>query len=421
MKRNTRLLVVLALGSLVLAACAQGATAVLPTQTAPAPAAATATQALAASPAATAVPTVPAADAGALVGRYLLPGDTPAWLDLSPDGQAYWPDNYGTYTVSGNEIAFVDVYDCTEPGVYEWSLDGSALKLKKVEDLCTWRWRHSLGQLTRQPAVPYVQVEWLTHGQLFSSSAVDAQGNTYAVSQSAKTLTKYSPDGKLLATLGGPGTGDGQFVAPGGAAVDSQGNLYAADLGGVRIEKFDASGQYLTSFKPQAKPGPLGVAVDAQDNVYVTLNGPQDHYVEKWSPDGKLLAAWGSSGSGDGQFTATVKDTGPRGIAVDAQGNVYVTDPDNNRVQEFDANGKFLRSLTGNGDHEFLRPFSVGIDGTGTLYVADGAGQLFSFDEADKPVGLWLAPLGASPRFDAAGNLFMLIAGDVARTTLPQP
>jgi hypothetical protein len=315
MKRHACLFYLLALGSLVLAACGQAAV-VPPSQAATAPVTATAAPPQATSPAVTPVPTAPAADASGLVGRYVLPADPSRQLDLSPDGWAYRPDNYGTYTVTGDQITFVDVYDCTEPGVYRWSLDGDMLKLERVEDPCGWRWNFSLGLLAKQPAAPYVEVEWLTHGLGFSTTAVDAQGNTYAVSQDSKTVTKLGPDGTVLATLGGPGTGDGQFVTPGGVAVDSLGNLYAADLGGVRIEKFDVSGEYMTSFKPQASPGPLGVAVDAQDNVYVALNGPQDHYVEKWSPEGTLLATWGSNGSGDGQFSAEQQGSGPRGIAA---------------------------------------------------------------------------------------------------------
>jgi sugar lactone lactonase YvrE len=426
MKHLTQLFAIFVLSSLLLAGCAQAATAVPSTQSAPATAAATATLAATpmpaptAGPPPTAAPTATAAGAASLVGHYLMPGPI-NWLDLSPDGHDYRPDGYGTYTVSGNQMTFVDARDCAEPGVYQWSLQADTLRFDKVEEPCATRGQSLLGNLTRLPALPYVQPEWLTHDQAFSSTAVDAQGNTYAASGDAKTITKYSPAGKLLATLGGPGTEDGQFVSMGGAAVDGQGNLYVADLGGVHIEKFDASGKYLTSFKPQAEPGPLGVAVDKQGNVYVALHGLQDHYVEKWSPDGKLLATWGNTGSGDGQFTATDQDSGPRGIAVGAQGHVYVTDPDANRVQEFDGDGKFLRSLTGNGDHQFLYPFSLGVDPGGTLYVQNDDGELFAFDATGKPAGLWRAPAGASVRFDAAGDLFMLIGGDIAKITLPQP
>ena len=408
---------------LVLAACGQAASpaaATLPALAAlpsplPAP---TDTQAPPASPTAS---TAPAAGASALAGRYYFADDPTRLFDLAPGGSAYWPDNYGTYTVSGNQVTFVDVWDCTKPGVYEWSLDGTTLKLKAVKDPCAMRHNHTFSWLAKQPSVPYVVVKRLTHGQEFSSFAVDKLGNLYATKQSTQTIEKYGPDGTLLATLGGPGTGDGLFVSLGADAADSQGNLYVADLGDARVEKFDASGKYVTSLKLQCVPGPLGVAVDRQDNVYVALNGHQDHYVEKWSADGKQLATWGSNGTGDGQFSAEGPGSGPRGITVDLQGNVYVTDPDNNRVQKFDANGQFLLSLMGNQNRGFAWPFGVSVDGTGHLYVLDGAGQLFEYDAVGTPLGLWLAPWASSARLDAAGSVFMIVAGDPAKIELPKP
>jgi DNA-binding beta-propeller fold protein YncE len=151
------------------------------------------------------------------------------------------------------------------------------------------------------------------------------------------------------------------------------------------------------------------------------LLGIQDHYVEKWSADGGQLATWGSRGMGDGQFRVAAPGSGPRGIAVDRQGNVYVTDPENNRVQKFDSNGQFLLSLTGCGEGDFLWPFSVAVDDMSNLYVLDGMGYLFKCDAAGKSLGRWLAPWSSSVRLDAAGNLFMIITGDVARIELPTP
>jgi sugar lactone lactonase YvrE len=421
MKHYRGLLCLVALGSLMLAACGQAASPAAATQ--PQPAAPTETQALPASPIPTVAPTAPAADASALVGRFFFAGDSERVLDLAPDGSAYWPDNYGSYTVSGNQVTFADSLDCTKPGSYEWLLDGTRLTLRPVADPCAMRANHAFTWLIKQPALPYVVVQRLTHGQELASLAVGPQGSLYATKQTTQTVEKYGPDGTPLATLGGPGTGNGQFVALGAAAVDSQGNLYVSDLGGLRILKFDTTGKHLTNLMLGSLegPGPLGLAVDRQDNLYVALNGHQDHYVEKWSADGKQLATWGSNGTGDGQFTAEAQFSGPRGITVDFQGNVYVTDPDNNRVQKFDSKGQFLFSLTGNEDHDFAWPFSVAVDGAGTLYVLDGAGQLFAYDAAGKPLGLWLAPWASTVRIDAAGSLFMIVAGDIAKIELPTP
>lgn len=411
MKRYRDLLCLIALGSLVLAACGGLAS--------PAPLA-TAIP----TPTDTPLPTAPPADASALVGYYSLAQNDQKLLALSPDGWAYWPDNVGAYTVSGDQITFVDVWDCTEPGVYEWALDGTKLKLKAVgQDPCETRYDKTLTWWVKQPNVPYAVVQRLTDGHDLGSLAVDPQGGLYATKGDSLTVEKYGPDGSLQATLGGPGTEDGQFVTLGAMAADSQGNLYVSDPEGLRVVKFDATGKYLANLVlgTLAGPGPLGIAVDSQDNVYIGLLGLQDHYVEKWSADGRQLLTWGSRGTGDGQFRFTGPSSGPRGIAVDRQGNVYVTDPENNRVQKFDANGQFLLSLTGCGEGAFWWPYSVAVDGPGNLYVLDGLGHLFKCAATGQFLGLWLAPWSSSVRLDAAGNLFMLVAGDIAKIELPTP
>ncbi len=73
--------------------------------------------------------------------------------------------------------------------------------------------------------------------------------------------------------------------------------------------------------------GPYGIAVDASGNVYVTDSG--NNRVQKFTSNGTFITKWGSQGSEDGQFS------GPDGIAVDANGNVYVVDRSNHRIQKF--------------------------------------------------------------------------------------
>lgn len=81
-----------------------------------------------------------------------------------------------------------------------------------------------------------------------------------------------------------------------------------------------------------------------------------------------LVASWGSRGVGNGEFG------GNRGIAVDGSGNVYVIEQNNNRVQKFDANGKFLKMWGSRGgrDGQFDKPIGIAADGSGNVYVIDG-------------------------------------------------
>jgi DNA-binding beta-propeller fold protein YncE len=143
------------------------------------------------------------------------------------------------------------------------------------------------------------------------------------------------------------GNNDGQFYFPRGVAVDqADGSVYVVDMGNHRIQKFDTSTNVLPQLllkiggglgpghasNPQAQePGqfrsPWGVAVDGQGDLYVTDTGNQR--VQKFDREGNFLTQWGGFGNQDGQFNF------PYGIAVDARGSVFVTDSANSRVQQF--------------------------------------------------------------------------------------
>jgi streptogramin lyase len=188
--------------------------------------------------------------------------------------------------------------------------------------------------------------------------AVDHQGNVYVSDASAHRVTVFGPDGKPAREIGGFGSAPGQFNEPHGVAVDAQGNLYVADTWNARIDKFDPSGKFLKSWgegKPDqsgrlltitdgteagnaAAPlgfyGPRGVAVDKQGNVYIADTGNKRIVVT--DGEGKFLYQWGSFGAGPGQFNE------PIGLTLDGQGNLYVADTWNSRVQVFgrDADGR---------------------------------------------------------------------------------
>ena len=86
-----------------------------------------------------------------------------------------------------------------------------------------------------------------------------------------------------------------------------------------------------------------------------------------YSPRVKFLRKWGMRGGGDGEFRW------PQGLGIDNEGNVYVSDRGNDRIQVFDPHGRFLRKWgsTGSGDGEFRWPQGLGIDSEGNVYVSD--------------------------------------------------
>jgi uncharacterized protein (TIGR03663 family) len=186
--------------------------------------------------------------------------------------------------------------------------------------------------------------------------AVDAQGNLYVADTSGHQIHVYGPDGQLIRSLGGFGGDLGQLYEPRGVAVDAQGNLYVADTWNARVVKFSPEGRPLSSWGSgdqelgdgrratitdgtqagnEASPlglfGPRGVAVDAQGNVYIADTGNKRIVVT--DAEGAFRYQFGYAGSEPGAFNE------PTGLAVDEQGNLYVADTWNGRVQVFAPDG----------------------------------------------------------------------------------
>ncbi len=110
---------------------------------------------------------------------------------------------------------------------------------------------------------------------------------------------------------------------------------------------------------------PKGIAIDSEDNIYVTDTG--NNCIQKFTSEGKFITKWGSEGAGDGEFN------NPEDVAIDREGNVYVADRKNYRIQKFTSEGEFITKWgsEGTGDGEFCYPRCVDTDSEGNVYVAD--------------------------------------------------
>ena len=230
--------------------------------------------------------------------------------------------------------------------------------------------------------------------------AVDGSANVYVADTDNNTIRKITSDGvvsTLAGTAGSSGSTDGigsaaLFNGPEGVAVDGSGNVYVADSGNHTIRKITSEGVVSTLAGAAKSRGrvdgtgsaarfnfPGGVAVGANGNVYVSDYA--NYSIRKITSDGVVstLAGTGSYGSADGTGSAAGFD--PTGVAVDAIGNVYVADYANSTIRKITDAG-VVTTLAGtarsNGSVDgigsaarFYYPQGVAVDGSGNVYVAD--------------------------------------------------
>ena len=243
----------------------------------------------------------------------------------------------------------------------------------------------SSGRAEAQPN-PYRTVEgWAkmpagrTWGSL-SAVEVDRDGQSIWVGERCGANTcagstldvvlKFDASGTLKTSFGA-----GMFVFPHGMFVDAEGNVWltdsrAKDGKGNQVFKFSPEGKVLLTLGKAGVAGdgpdvfnqPSDVAVSKTGEIFVADGHDEDSNarIVKFTKDGKFIKTWGKRGSKPGEF-----DT-PHALAFDSKGRLFVADRANNRIQIFDQEGKFLEEWK-----QWSRPSGIYIDANDVLYVAD--------------------------------------------------
>ena len=137
-------------------------------------------------------------------------------------------------------------------------------------------------------------------------------------------VVKFDKAGKFLLTWGTKGKGEGQFNLPHAVRIDSKGLVYVGDRENDRVQVFDQQGNFIRQFGGFA---PFGLFITPDDRLFAADG--RAHQVHRLTLDGKILETWGKRGPEPGNFFL------PHGIAVGADGAVYVTEIDGKRVQKF--------------------------------------------------------------------------------------
>ncbi|MDB5136688.1 MAG: Gliding motility-associated C-terminal protein, partial [Mucilaginibacter sp.] len=229
----------------------------------------------------------------------------------------------------------------------------------------------------------------------------DASGNIYVADAGNNQIKKITPGGivSVFAGTGAVGSANGagsiaSFNRPWGITMDTKGNIYVADAGNNKIRKITSSGFVSTIAGSGAKGSkndtgvfatfnnPAGVAVDAAGNLYIVDS--DNNLIREITTDGSV-----STFAGNGLYSS-IDGTGinagfydPHGIAIDQAGFLYIADG-NNRIRKISPTGMVITFAGNNSGHNdgigtaasFYFPIGITIDAAGNLYIADTGNNL---------------------------------------------
>jgi DNA-binding beta-propeller fold protein YncE len=235
-----------------------------------------------------------------------------------------------------------------------------------------------------------------------SGVAVNSKGHIFLFQRTKPMLAEYDAKGNFIQSIG-----EGLFSHPHGLRIDADDNLWTTDDGSHLVLKLDSGGNVvlvLGRINTGAEANwlfnkPADVAFAKNGDIYVA-DGYGNSRIVKFDRDGNYLKAWGKYGTGSGEFNL------PHTVAVDNQGRVYVGDRENQRIQIFDSEGKFIQQWTDVG-----YPYGLWITPDQHVWMVDGGyDRIIELDQNGKILGAFGEP-GHMPGQMAWGH-FMAMGPD---------
>ena len=209
--------------------------------------------------------------------------------------------------------------------------------------------------------------------------AFDSKGHLFVLTRGNPSLFEFDNNGKFIRAFG-----EGLFTRSHGLRIDKDGNIWATDVGAHTVMKLDPQGKVLMTLGTKGQRGewnessrlfyePNDIAIAINGDIFVaqghTPGANGDPRVLKFDKNGNFIKSWGGKGKEPGKFDVA------HGLAFDAKGQLWVTDRENQRIQIFNTDGKFIKELKYAG-----LPCSIDI-GSQNIYMVNGfAGQVLKLD-----------------------------------------
>ena len=259
---------------------------------------------------------------------------------------------------------------------------------------CNSGGNHDLASVHRRPPQYALMNGWPRLASTFPFSQVSAVGidtsqNVFMLQRTGREWLDSLPDslissntiflldkktGKVLNSWGA-----NLFIMPHGLTVDSENNVWVTDVGLNQVFKFNHNGGLLLKLGVAKIAGndsahfslPTDIAI-AHDGSFYVSDGYGNSRIVKFSKEGKYLFEWGKKGTGHGEFNI------PHSISLNSRGRVFVADRENNRIQEFDMNGNFIKEWKNN---QAKQLGSLCIDKADNVFAVDDIYEKNSFGD----------------------------------------
>lgn len=236
--------------------------------------------------------------------------------------------------------------------------------------------------------------------QFSQGITVDAAGNVYVADTGNNRVGKYTPEGGIVWNWS-----DGK---PRDIVVDSTGYVYVLCPSSDKIYKLNPSGVTVGSWEGSTRGSynrgkfafSEGLGINSSGTIYVVAT--RFHQIQEFDANGNWIKDWGSLGSLESQFNY------PTDIAFDSAGNSYVTDTLNRRIQKFDSSDKFIKAWDSGGID-----LGISVNSSGQVFTSDILNnQIHEFDPDGTPISQWGIPGSGNSEFNNPYSVAVTSSGD---------